>query len=254
MKIYHITYSPNIAYLHFWGCNFSCKACLCKKEIWDCHLPHVDIFKDVNNEGYLNSKASTETKAPDKFLSLSEVVKMLKELEAREVILMGMEPSINPELPELTKALHTNFHTRNILLTNGYELPSLEHVDEVVVSIKAFSNDLHKDYTGKDNEKVLENFRKIHQLGIKLYAESVLIPSYIDREEIGKISKFIASVDNNIPYRIDSYIPVAGNEWRRPTQLEMEEAYKQANKYLKQVDYLRGDKNLLTCEFKQIFP
>ncbi len=40
MNIYHITYAPGAAsvQLHFWGCNINCRACLLKREIYDCHL------------------------------------------------------------------------------------------------------------------------------------------------------------------------------------------------------------------------
>ncbi len=118
MNVHHITYSPQvgIVHLHFWGCNLNCRACLLKKELYDCHL--------------------------------------------------------------------------------------------------------------------LET------------AESVFIPEYIDRPEIKHISRFIARMDKSIPYRIDAYIPIGDNPWRRPTPEEMEKATSIARKHLDNVSCLTGNEGL----------
>ncbi len=234
MNVYHITYSPRvgIVHLHFWGCNLNCRACLLKKELYDCHLAETKT-------GIFN-KERKNAETPERFLSLQEVMKILQGLAVRTVVLMGAEPTTDPELPQLAEAIHKEFGSYNILLTNGFILADLKDIDEVVFSIKAVTDSLHRHYTGKANKKALENFVKYHQSEVKLRAESVFIPEYIDCPEIEKISTFIACIDKSIPYRIDAYIPIGGNPWRRPNPEEMEKATSIARKHLDNVSCLTG--------------
>lgn len=195
-NVYHITYCDKLreAYLHFYGCNLNCKGCIRRRAIHDVHLGDEAIKE--------NSLI--------RFLSVKEIIDALREAPVRRVFFMGFEPTIDSMLPEISRVLHEEFGTYNILLTNGLVLPKLNDIDEVVVSIKAYSRKLHKEYTGKTNDEILENFRRYYESNVKLRAESILIPKYIDVDEIEKIAKFIASVDENIPYRIDAYIPIRG--------------------------------------------
>ncbi len=237
MNLYHIAYAPTVGTvdLHFWGCNFSCRACLLLKEIYDCHLEETKdgIFK----EGKV-------AQSPQRFLDLEEVMQILRKLDVKAAIFMGAEAAIDPQMSQLAETLHEEFRSYNILLTNGFRLTELKHIDEVVFSIKAVTDSIHRDYTGKSSKKVLENFIRLNQSGIKLRAESVFIPEYIDFQEIENIARFIAGVDRAIPYRIDAYLPVGDNPWRRPTPQEIEEAASLARKHLLDVSYLTGNEDL----------
>jgi pyruvate-formate lyase-activating enzyme len=238
MNIYHIAYAPGVKtiHLHFWGCNLNCQGCLRLKEIYDCHL------EETKNSLFTQERKIAET--PQRFLDLEEVMGILDRLEVRSVIFMGGEPTIDPRLPQLAEALHKEFKSYNILLTNGFRLIDLEHLDEVVFSIKAVTDSLHRDYTGKSNKKALSNFVRLKQSGISLRAESIFIPEYIDSLEIENIAKFIAGVNTAIPYRIDAYIPVGDSPWRRPTAGEIEEAVTVAERYLTNVSCLKGNEEL----------
>lgn len=243
MKIYHITYAleAKILYLHFWGCNFMCRGCVRRKEIYDTHL------REIRDTLFEERKKPMEK--PMRFLDFGEVKDIIKEKELSQVIFMGMEPTLDPELPSLAEFLHKEFHSHNILLTNGLRLIRMENIDEIVVSIKAYQDDVHRNYTGVSNRKVLENFGRLYHSGIKLRAESVLIPEYIDYFEIERIAEFIAGMDKGIPYRIDAYIPCGDNPWRRPTSEEMKKAVGIARKYLLNVSCLTGDE---TVKYKLI--
>ena len=238
MNIYHITYAPEAKSLclHFWGCNMKCRGCLCQKEIYDCHLEETKDAIFVPTE-----------KCPEKptyFLELDQVLDILRKLDFSQVIFMGMETTLDPELPRLAETLHREFRSYNISLTNGLKLAPLNDIDEVVVSIKAYRDELHQDYTGVSNKEILENFAKIHSLGKRLRAESVLIPDYIDSAEVEHVAHFIASVDSAIPYRIDAYFPAGKNPWRRAKPEEVEAAVAVARKYLLNVSCLKGDEKL----------
>jgi pyruvate formate lyase activating enzyme len=112
-------------------------------------------------------------------------------------------------------------------------------IDAVSVSIKAYTDAIHIDYTGVSNVNVLKNFVKMYDLGIKMDASSVFIPEYIDYGEIEKIAKFIAEVDPEIPYHLIGYVPVPDAPWREPTRQEIEHAARIAKKYLSKVTFSR---------------
>lgn len=239
MKVYHITYEPTFGSvdIHIWTkCNLNCRACYTHYEKLD-----FGLFDDPISPMATKSRESP----PSRFLSLTEVMALIKGQEITQAIFMGTEPTLDPELPALAEALHNEFHCYNVILTNGLKLIDLEHIDEVIFSIKAYSDRIHRDYTGKSNKKILNNFIAIHSSGRKLQAETVLIPDYIDAREVERIAMFVASVDNNIPLRIDAYFPVGNNPWRAATTEEVEEAAMLARKHLNKV-------NCLTLEMKRI--
>lgn len=235
MNIYHIAYAPTVktVHLHFWGCNLNCRGCLRYKEIYDCHLEET--------KGRLFDPVKKTVSAPPRFLALAEVERILSDLDVRQVFLMGQEPAIDPELPGLAELLHKKFGSYNVLITNGFRPPSLKDIDDALFSIKAVTDSLHRHYTGKSNRKALANFVSLYKSGIKLRAESIFIPEYIDCPEIERIAKFIAEVGKNIPYKIDAYIPAGDNPWRRPTVKEMEAAVRVARQHLTEVSCLTGN-------------
>jgi pyruvate-formate lyase-activating enzyme len=114
----------------------------------------------------------------------------------------------------------------------------------VEVGIKAVTDHLHRDYTGKSNKRVLKNFISLYQSGMKLVTESVLIPDYIGPDEIERIAKFIASVDKDIFFVLLPYFKAGDNPWRRPTRDEMDGAAGLAKKHLNNVHAVYGDEEL----------
>ncbi len=231
MGVYHITYTPELKEICLYldgGCNFSCHGCISRYHPEDCHL----------------DEAPRQTK--NKTLSKEEVISYLEVLSFKRVIFLGWEPTQDRDLLPLARILKERFSTYNIFLTNGYEFIEGKAIDEVCVSIKAITPRLFEDFTGQDNpERVLKNFKRYYFI-YTLRAESILIPEYIDKEEIEKIACFIASVDKNIPYRIDGYIPINAyfngkDKFRRLTQEEIKQAKIRAEKYLEDVSILYSE-------------
>jgi len=186
-------------------------------------------------------------------MDLDDVIETLFGLEVRWVLFEGQESSLDPSMPLIAEAAHRRLGTTNVLLTNGMKMPDLRYIDKVSVGLKAFSKELHQDYTGESNKTILENFPKIFKSGVPMMAETVLIPGYIDHDEIGRVAKFIASVDPNIRYQIDAYFKAGNNPWRRPTSDEVERSVAVARKYLNNVYAYKGTE---PREFgvKSIFP
>lgn len=230
MGAYHITYSPELkeVCLHFdAGCQFCCHGCIARYHPRDCHLEE----KHKQNE--------------NKSLSIKEVVAYLEPLDFKKTIFLGREPTMDPDFLPLARTLKEKFSTHNILLTNGYKYITEKAINEVCVGIKAITKEIFRRFTGQDKpEKVLENFKKHYNSCIVLRTESILIPGYIDKDEIEKIAGFIASIDSAIPYRIDGYIPTGVYSsdkidiFRRPTEDEMRKVKEAAQKYLKNVSIL----------------
>ena len=247
-NIYHITYTPEIKFsdLFFWDCNMECRGCLCKREIYDFLLKE-------NLPAYLKDPPKEIAKPPERFLDFEEVMQILGKLEVKKVMMGGMEPTIDPQYPQLTKALHDRLGIYNVVWTNLYTVPPLEDTDMVVFGITAVTDSLHRDYTGKSNKRILENFVKVYQSGVKLGVASLFIPDYIGKLETERIAKFIASVDRDIPCHILPYFKAGDNPWRRPTHGEMDEAVSVAKRHLTNVNCLYGDEDL-KYDVVTIFP
>ena len=247
MKVYHIAYEPSYQSLdiHFWtGCNLNCRGCYLNYEKQDFGL----LDDPVAHVAAQNREAP-----PERFLSYDEVITFLKPLKIKYALFMGDEATLDPELPRLTKELHERFHAYNIILTNGRKLIDMEHIDDIIFSIKAYSDDIHRDYTGHSNKVILKNFATIARSGKKLQAETVLIPGYIDAHEVERVAKFVASIDKEITFRIDSYFKVPGCPWRSATKEEVAAAETLAKKHLNNVTVLTLDMKRLGDKAVKVF-
>lgn len=247
-NIYHIVhfdYDDSI-YVYFDGCNFKCKGCIMKITRWDPHLP-----SDVRNKLALIDEEKT--------LSLHDLQDILESFHARRAVLTGGEPTVDRDFTNVVKLL-SDLNMETMLFTNGHLLNTelikrLEDVglDIVYVSIKAYSDFIHKHYTGHSNKRSLENFKLLKGSKIELRAGTILIPDLIDVDEIERLSKFVASIDPNIELRIAAYVPVPNTQWRSPTKEEMTRAAEIAGKHLKNVYYTHSGMDLVG-EFHVVYP
>ncbi len=235
MKVYHVVYEPTChsVDIHFWTkCNLKCCACYTRFETLD-----FGLFDDPI--AHIAHKA--EAKQPREFLSLQEVMASLQGLTIERAIFIGTEPALDPEMPALAAALHREFKSYNIMLTNGMKLADMSDIDEIIFSLKAMSPEIHKAYTGRDNHRILQNFASLNKSGIKMQAETVYIPGLVEAVEVEKVAGFIAGVNPEITLRIDAYFPVPGCPWQAATREEVDKAAKLAGRYLKKVSILTLD-------------
>ena len=103
------------------------------------------------------------------------------------------------------------------------------------VSLRAVTKRKHQQLTGAPNNKVLANIYKLFDRGIEIKISTILIPEVITLDEIKRISEYVASVDESIPFHITGYIPVPGIPWTSPSLEEMKAAVEVACKHLKHV-------------------
>jgi pyruvate-formate lyase-activating enzyme/molybdopterin converting factor small subunit len=162
----------------------------------------------------------------------------------REAMITGGEPTLNKDyLLELVTGLRRRDFEKIVLMTNGYSLGvddeyvrELEEASltEAHVDLKAFSEDIHRFYTGQSNTPVLRAIEKLNASGIELLVQTIYMPGIVDEGEIEKIATFLASVNKEMKFRINPFAPLFAYEevTRRPTLEEMERAYDIASKYL----------------------
>ena len=228
-----VTYTEHsrTLFIYNFGCNWACSVCTyrirdpCSVE--KCReISENEIMKLVE-EYYLNGKAKT-------------------------VKFLGGEPLINPNLPTIAEFAMDLGLRVSIGHTNLSLMPP-EGVEGVVAGIKAISEDIHREYTGNfTNEETLENFERCYQKGITLKTNTVLVPKFVDVDEVERIAEFIASIDDNIPFHIIGYMPVPNFPWRRPTINELKTAAATAKKHLKNVTWSRPSIEEISYPSKRI--
>jgi pyruvate formate lyase activating enzyme len=98
------------------------------------------------------------------------------------------------------------------LLRRAVEL-SLESGGCIKFDLKAYNPDLHQTLTGSSNSQTLENFAAAawyfnQRLEPPLVvASTLLVPGYIDAQEVASIAHFIADLNPNIPYALLGFHP-----------------------------------------------
>jgi len=98
------------------------------------------------------------------------------------------------------------------LLEKAMEI-SLETRGCMKMDLKALDDSLHRALTGISNTGILENFRRAAGLAAQrsdppaLIASTLLVPGYVGKEQVEKITSFIATVDQTIPYTMLAYSP-----------------------------------------------
>jgi len=117
-------------------------------------------------------------------------------------------------------------HPRRILRicweTNGSVHPawlkrmarqSLESGGCVKVDLKAWDSRIHQALCGCDNRRVIENFARLarwipHRPNPPfLIASTLLVPGYVEEDEVRGIASFIAGLDRDIPYTLLAFAP-----------------------------------------------
>jgi len=112
----------------------------------------------------------------------------------------------------------TNGTAHPRLMTRAFEL-SLATGGCVKFDLKAHDDTLHRVLTGASNRQTLENFARAAARSAKrvrfderatpppLVASTLLVPGYVDAEEVSHIARFIADLNPAIPYALLGFAP-----------------------------------------------
>lgn len=106
----------------------------------------------------------------------------------------------------------TNLAVREPFLTEMVHL-SMESGGCIKVDIKAWDPGIHMALCGVENSHTIENFVKLASLvelrpePPLLVASTLLVPGYVDKEEVGAIASFLAGLNPGIPYSLLAFYP-----------------------------------------------
>jgi pyruvate formate lyase activating enzyme len=88
-------------------------------------------------------------------------------------------------------------------------------LDVVMFDIKAMTPDLHRQATGVDNGLILENARRLAEMGTPLIIRTPVVPGYTDSPgEIQRIARFIGSFKTLLYYELLPFHPLAAGKYR----------------------------------------
>ncbi len=106
----------------------------------------------------------------------------------------------------------TNGSMRRSLLRRMARL-SLESGGCIKFDLKAYDDRLNRALCGTSNRQTFDNFAWLAEFAGQrpdpplVIASTLLVPGYIDADEVAKIARFIASLDKNIPYSLLAFYP-----------------------------------------------
>jgi len=107
---------------------------------------------------------------------------------------------------ETNGSMHSTYLDKMLVL-------AIESGGCIKFDLKAWDDNLHRALTGISNRQTIENFiragKKINNRSEPplLIASTLLVPGYIDEEEISNIAAFIKSINPDIPYSLLGFHP-----------------------------------------------
>ena len=137
---------------------------------------------------------------------------------------------LTEKIKEQTKRMWVLFETNGYGLTRkNLDILRDAGLDSFWLDIKAYSEDKYKKLCGVTNKWILKVPEWILERDFVLEVSTVYIPSFIEVDEIKKIARLLADIDENIPYMIIAFIPEFRLlHLRPPTLKEMIDAYEAA--------------------------
>jgi len=161
-----------------------------------------------------------------RFVTVDEVIEeVLKDKEFYKhsgggMTVSGGEPMAQPEFTyELMKAakehgIHTALDTCGYAPWQDFE-KVLEYTDLVLYDLKVMDPEKHKEYSGVRNDLILENAKRISEMGIKMRIRVPIIPNVNDNEEnMRQLGEFVSTLDTVEGLDLLPFHPWAGAKYR----------------------------------------
>ncbi len=204
----------------YYGCNFDCLYC----QNWS--------HKFVSEKNLVGVEEMVRRALPERIKCICH---------------FGGSPE--PQLPFAIKFSREVLKRRSIMICwewNGAGRTSLalkaaklshESNGTVKFDLKAWNPYLHRILTGRSNEQTLKNFEKIFDKYPEvLSATTLLVPYYVDEEEVEGIARFLASLSDEIPYSLLIFHPdFRLSDMPITPKSQVKRCYDVAKKYLKRV-------------------
>lgn len=202
--LYHFLPGAEALSIGTLGCNFGCLFC----QNWSLSQAAKTAFAGQKEQEQISSLSEYGQE-----LSPEQIVDHAKQNKIPVIAYTYNEPTIFVEYAYETAKLAQQNKIKNVFVSNGYESDeSLElmrlYLDALNIDLKAFSDDFYKKTCKARLKPVLETIKKVKELGIWQEITTLLIPSMNDsKKELEELTKFLASVDVNIPWHISAFHP-----------------------------------------------
>jgi len=214
----------------FYGaCSYDCLFC----QNW--HYRNLSVKrKPVMSAETLAQKASEKQVSCICFFGGDPSPQMPHSLETSRIALEKAKKRI------LRVCWETNGYMNQRLAEKAAEY-ALESGGNIKFDLKSWSEELNIALSGVSNKPALENFRRI---GEKFYekrpelplltASTLLVPGYVDAEEVEDIAQFISQISPEIPYTLLAFYPCyLMNDLPTTSRRQAYECQKAAQKHLK---------------------
>jgi pyruvate formate lyase activating enzyme len=189
--LYHFKPGSQILSLGFAGCNLHCPFC----QNW-----HISQNTDI----------------PGRQMEAGEVISAALEHDSPSIAYTYSEPLIHAEFLLDCMVLARKHGLANVLVTNGCinidaAAKILALTDAANIDLKCFSAQTYGKTLGggaKAFDTVLEFIKLSREMGVHIEITTLVVPGLNDSiEELNAAAKFIASVDDEIPWHLTAYHP-----------------------------------------------
>jgi len=195
------------------GCNFHCLFC----QNWD--------ISQLTGTGF---QASGEEATPE------QIVQDTEQTGCKSIAFTYTEPTIFFEYSYDIARLAHDTGVKNIYVSNGYMTSEMlemiaPYLDAINIDLKAFQDKTYRRVMGARLQPVLDNLKKIKQMGIWLEVTSLIIPGINDDpKEIRGIANFIAiELGKDVPWHLSRFYPAYKMNDVPPTPLKSLQATKE---------------------------
>jgi pyruvate formate lyase activating enzyme len=116
---------------------------------------------------------------------------------------------------------------------------ALPYTDLVLYDLKPVDADVHQRYTGVDNQRILDNLRRLDQRNIPIEIRIPLVPTITDGANLEAAGALLSELENPVRVRLLPYHRLAGSKYQRlgrenhmpevesPTSDQMQQAARQ---------------------------
>lgn len=194
--LFHFLPGTQIFSLGTVGCNFECDFC----QNWD--ISQVNKGRQSIGAEQLGQDWPAE-----------KIINYCAENQIPSVAYTYNEPTIFAEYAYDVMRLGHRRGIKNVFVSNGYSSPETyklitPYLDAINIDLKSFRADYYQKICKANIKPVLDNIKKIFDLGIWIEVTTLIIPGKNDSEqELRQIAEFLAKIDVNIPWHISRFFP-----------------------------------------------
>ncbi len=143
----------------------------------------------------------------------AEIVAQAVRSDSKSIAFTYTEPTVFLEFAFETAGIARENGLKNVFVTNGYMTPEAlaliaPRLDAANVDLKSFRDDFYREQCGARLQPVLDNLKKMKELGIWVEVTTLLIPGMNDgEEELEEIAAFVVSLGAETPWHVSRFHP-----------------------------------------------